>query len=69
MVHFWYIKKVFWNRTGLGYGKLLLLKNNKVEELKPKEEKMEEQLTALIAQVAAIEAKANTTNTIFAEMY
>ena len=60
---------MFWNRTGLGYGKLLLLKNNKVEELKPKEEKMEEQLTALIAQVAAIESKANPTNTIFAEMY
>ena len=30
---------------------------------------MEEQLAALVAQVAALEAKANTTNTMFAETY
>ena len=60
---------MFWNRTGLGYDKLLLLKNNKVEELKPKEEKMEEQLAALIEQVAALKLKVDTTNTMFAETY
>ena len=60
---------MFWNRTGLGYSKLLLLKNNKVEELKPKEGKMEEQLAALIEQVAALKLKVDTTNTMFAETY
>ena len=69
MVHFWSIKKVFWNKTGLGYSKLSLLKNNKVEELKPKEENMEEQLAALIEQVAALKLKVDTTNTMFAETY
>jgi Amt family ammonium transporter len=61
---------MFWNRTGLRYGKLLLrIKNNKVEELKPKEENMEEQLAALIEQVAALKLKVDTTNTMFAETY
>jgi len=60
---------VFWNKTGLGYSKLSLLKNNKVEELKPKEENMEEQLAALIEQVAALKLKVDTTNTMFAETY
>ena len=60
---------MFWNKTGLGYSKLLLLKNNKVEELKPKEENMEEQLAALIEQVAALKLKVDTTNTMFAETY
>ena len=37
--------------------------------IKIREGNMEEQLAALVAQVAALEAKANTTNTMFAETY
>ena len=37
--------------------------------IKTREGDMEEQLAALVAQVAALEAKANTTNTMFAETY